>query len=139
MSDAPILTADFVRTILHYDPETGVFTWKERIDARPQWNGRYAGRIAGYDWRATPNIVYRCIRILDFPFYAHRIGWLYMTGTWPTCEIDHKDTDGLNNKWSNLRPATKMQNAGNTHICPRNKTGFKGVSAASHCNKPISI
>jgi hypothetical protein len=40
--------------------------------------------------------------------------WKIMTGNWPTTNlIDHKDGNGYNTKWSNLREATYSQNARN--------------------------
>jgi hypothetical protein len=50
-----------------------------------------------------------------------------MTGKWPSDEIDFIDGNPMNNKWSNLREASRGQNKQNSR-CPRNnKTGFKGV------------
>lgn len=44
----------------------------------------------------------------------------------PEVDIDHKDCNGLNNRKSNLRPATRMQNLRNSRI--KTKTSiFKGV------------
>jgi hypothetical protein len=43
-------------------------------------------------------------------------------------EIDHKDTDPKNDKWSNLRLSTRSQNVANTNIGKRNTSGYKGVS-----------
>lgn len=45
-------------------------------------------------------------------------------------EVDHRDGDGLNNTRSNLRPATRRENQGNS----KKRTGtskFKGVSYSS--------
>jgi len=127
--NAPIITAAFLRSVLHYDPLTGEFTWRERTDVRPQWNARYAGKTAGYQWCPSGSrVTYRSIRILDWPFMGHRLAWLYMTGEWPANDVDHRDGDGLNNRWANLRAATKTQNGANRGPTKRNKTGFKGVS-----------
>ena len=42
--------------------------------------------------------------------------------------IDHKDLDGLNNAWTNLRPATKAQNARNSVVHRDKRSGLpKGV------------
>lgn len=124
----PHLDQCALKTMLHYDPETGVFTWLERSDARPQWNGRYAGKTAGYARVATGGGVYWSIRIFDWPFHAHRLAWLYMTGAWPSDVVDHRDMDGLNNRWGNLREATKSQNAANSRLSRANTSGFKGAS-----------
>jgi hypothetical protein len=43
------------------------------------------------------------------------------------CEIDHRDGDGLNNRRSNLRPATHSHNQWNRHKSPGHSSRFKGV------------
>ncbi len=126
MRTAPNLTQDQLQALLHYCPETGVFTWKHRPAGSKQWNTRYAGKAAGFDW-TLGTATYRSIRIFDWPFLGHRLAWFYMTGGWPAL-VDHRDNDGLNNRWGNLREATKAQNACNSRIPKTNSTGFKGVS-----------
>jgi hypothetical protein len=42
-------------------------------------------------------------------------------------EVDHRDGDGLNNRRSNLRPATSAQNQHNRRKQCNNTSGFKGV------------
>lgn len=126
---APALNQETLKRLLHYDPETGVFTWRIRADGPKAWNTRYAGKEAGYDWSPQgSNVTYRCIRIFDWPFLGHRLAWLYMTGAWPTDIIDHDDGDGLHNSWENLREANRVQNAANAGPTKRNKTGYRGVS-----------
>lgn len=44
--------------------------------------------------------------------------------------VDHINRDGLDNRRSNLRLATKSQNAQNTPEYSRNTSGYKGVSWA---------
>lgn len=125
---APILTQAIVKRLLNYELETGQFTWRERADVRRSWNTRYAGKRAGYAWKAGPNVTYWCVRIFDWPFLGHRLAWLYVTGSWPKPQADHRDLNGLNNAWSNLREADKAQNGANTAKPRTNTTGFKGVS-----------
>lgn len=124
---APFLDQTILRTILVYEPEAGRFIWKRRDDVPANWNTRYAGREAGYDWAVSPVKSYRNIRIFDWPFLGHRLAILYMTGEWPSEDTDHEDGNGLNNKWSNLRVATKAQNGANRGPNANNKLGFKGV------------
>jgi hypothetical protein len=109
------LTQEYLKTILHYDPETGVWTWLST---------RCAGELAGY----YDNYGYLVIMIFNKNYKGHRLAFLYMTGKWPEKDVDHKDTNTCNNKWLNLREATPSQNLGNSRISKLNKSGFKGVS-----------
>jgi hypothetical protein len=58
---------------------------------------------------------------------ARSVIWLWMTGEWPPDEIDHRDMDGTNNKWGNLRKATHADNMHNQKPRHHNTSGFKGV------------
>ena len=58
-----------------------------------------------------------------------------MTGSWPDYEVDHIDSDMLNDRWSNLRLATRGQNEANKPLTKRNRSGFKGVSWDKERNK----
>jgi hypothetical protein len=49
-----------------------------------------------------------------------------MTGRWPAIDVDHKNRKPLDNRWCNLREATKRQNSRNS-VRPLGKTGVKGV------------
>jgi len=123
MSKEDLLTADLLRTLLHYDPLTGVFTWHARVDDRIGWNRQFAGKVAG-----TNQDGYIVIKLLYNKFSAHRLAWLYMTGSWPEGEIDHKDLDKTNNAIDNLRLATRFQNARNMPVLPQNTSGYPGVA-----------
>lgn len=123
----PALDQATLKRMLDYDPETGVFTWKHRPELRPQWNGRYAGKAAGYAREATGGNLYWSVRIFDWPFHAGPLAWLYMTGEWPAALVDHADNDGLNNRWGNLREADRSQNAANARLPKNNTSGLKGA------------
>lgn len=67
-------------------------------------------------------------------FACHRIVWALKHGRDPgTAQIDHRDTDGSNNRASNLRLATPTQNAHNTHALPSSTTGVKGLTVVNGC------
>jgi hypothetical protein len=98
------LTREYLRTILHYDPETGVFTWLRPPSPHPRMLGRPAGcRSTGYT----------LIKIDGRKYKAHRLAWLYVHGVMPVSGIDHRDGNPFNNALSNLREATQGQNGAN--------------------------
>jgi hypothetical protein len=120
------LTQARLHALLDYDPETGVFTWLvSRGAAR-------AGTVAGTVWKGRSG-PYLLIRIDGRSYRAHRLAFLYMTGEWPPDHIDHRDGEGLTNKWKNLREATNAQNGANRRAQVNNTTGCKGV----HFNKSV--
>jgi hypothetical protein len=115
-----MLTTERLEELLRYDPETGLFYWRINRNSR---NGvAKSGSVAGC-LRPDGRII---IGIDGREYRAHRLAFLYMTGKFPSLEVDHRDADPYNNAWSNLREATRSQQMGNTKC--RNKHGFKGVS-----------
>jgi hypothetical protein len=120
----PPLTAEYVKSILNYNPATGRFVWKYRNDVGSRWNSRFAGEIAG----SFDSNNYLQIGINSSLYRAHRLAWLIVTGKWPQFEIDHEDGDVFNNKWSNLREATHQENLRNQKMPSNNTSGVKGVS-----------
>jgi hypothetical protein len=122
------LTAEYIRSILDYDPEMGIFSWKNRSDVPKRWNARYAGRIAG----KTDNKKRIVLKINNKSYLASRIAWIFMTDEWPENLIDHRDMNPSNNRWDNLREANDSQNQSN-RACPNNnKCGVKGVHAVGN-------
>lgn len=112
-------TAERLREVLAYDPGTGVFTWRLRISSHS-----VVGRRAG---TRKPPKNYVCIGIDGKRYYAHRLAWLYMTGMWPACDIDHHNLVHDDNRWKNLRPASPSQNRCNQRPRRDNRLGLKGV------------
>lgn len=112
------LTAERLRELLHYDPETGFFTWT-------QDNGRHrAGERAEHKTAQD----YRGITIDGTSYLAHRLAWLYALGDWPSLDVDHRDGNRANNSFLNLREASDSENAQNRAIRSDNSSGFPGVS-----------
>lgn len=123
---------DYLLQCFLYDPETGALTWR----ARPRehfvsdhgwrvWNAQRAGAVAGTVARVHHQ---RYVRVtIDYKSYpAQRVIWKLLTGHDPSAEIDHKDGNGLNNVWRNLRLASVFQNAQNRTM--KRSAPYKGVS-----------
>lgn len=113
-TDLP-LTFERVRQLVDYD-QSGPLIW--RVGGRGHRIGKRAGAVCG---------PYRQIMLDGVNYREHRVAWLWMTGRWPRCLIDHIDGDGLNNAWSNLREANHQQNAQNKRLSSRNNSGMVGV------------
>lgn len=110
-----------VRARLDYDPDTGVLTWKRT--GSKMFNTRFAGTEAG----TIATNGYRYIMIGGKLYLAHRLIWRWMTGEWPAAELDHVNMDRLDNRWSNLRAATRGENSCNRKRQTNNTTGCAGV------------
>lgn len=113
-----MLTQTRLRELLGYDPLTGELQW------RYSHRGRVAGALAG----TICTFGYRVIRIDNELFRSARLVWLYMTGQWPDNDIDHVNGKPSDDRWENLRDATKSENMRNTKMRINNTSGARGVS-----------
>lgn len=113
------LTAEKLRELLHYDPDTGVFTWQTQVSQRCPPGSR-AGSLTSKG--------YITIQIDGRTYHAARLAHLYMTGEWPSLFMDHRDRRPENNSWLNLRQATRAQNNQNRGRVSRPaRSGAMGV------------
>jgi len=115
LAAAPIITVERLHELLIYDPESGEF------------RDRRTGAIVG----SYNSEGYWQIYIDGRSYKAHRLVHLWMNGSWPEHEIDHRDTDRGNNRWTNLRHATRSQNSANTRAYANNQLGRKGLYQTS--------
>lgn len=113
----PPLTQARLKELLHYDPETGHFTW--RVSRGAATAGRRAGGPVSYG--------YRGIRVCSVLRREHRLAWLYMLDEDPTRDIDHANRDRSDNQWSNLRLASRSDNLLNQGLSSRNTSGHRNV------------
>lgn len=105
------LTAQQLRELLSYNPETGAFAWLVNCGFN-----RNAGKPAG----GLSN-GYVSIRVAGRAHWAHRLAWLYVTGEWPPHEIDHRNGVKTDNRLANLRAVGRQANQENVRMAPRSK------------------
>jgi hypothetical protein len=108
-----------VSKILEYCRETGVFTWKVRVNSKVP-----SGSKAG-----TPqNKGYIFITIKGKKILAHRLAWFFEHGEFPNGYIDHINGVRTDNRIVNLRVVTCSENLQNQRK-PRGKNPYVGISA----------
>lgn len=131
----------YLRECLRYDEELGALFWLERPSAHFKdgikhtaehisagWNAKYAGARYGCIVEEHQGGFYRTGQLDGQRWPEHRLIWRLLTGDEPQ-EIDHRNSDGLNNKIGNLRDATKTQNA-------RNQRGWRARALPKGVHKP---
>jgi len=112
------LTQKRLKEVLHYDPDTGIFTNRINRSSRAR-EGKEAGCICPDG--------YRYIYIDNKKYHASRLAFLYMRGYFPEHEVDHEDRIKHNDKWENLRHLTHSCNMKNVGIKSNNTSGVTGV------------
>lgn len=120
------MTSEELKELLHYDPETGVFTWKVGRKGKAQ-----AGSVAGC---VGPQGYIR-IKIKNKIYLAHRLAWFYTYGRWPIWQLDHINGIRHDNSSSNLREATQSENSQNSKKRTDNTSGYTGVSIRKGTDK----
>jgi hypothetical protein len=112
------LTRKELKEILHYDPETGVFTRIKRTSNSVNIGDIVSCKADGYV----------CVCAKGKQYRAHILAWFYMTGEWPKDQIDHIDHVRDNNIFNNLREATHQENGKNQSMYSNNTSGVTGVT-----------
>ena len=108
---------DYLRSILDYNPDSGVFRWRVNKGTVK------AGTVAGYK---RPD-GYIQIMVDGKNYFAHRLAWMYIHGYILENDIDHIDRDPSNNRINNLREASRQCNLRNTGNPVNNTSGIKGI------------
>lgn len=115
------LTAERLREVLSYNPETGEFHWLKSSN-----NFVKVGEIAGKRLNSSG---YKDIQIDGVHYRAHRLAWLYVYGVWPDGEVDHINCIRTDNRIANLRDVPDRLNSHNRIAPSRNNTsGYLGVT-----------
>ena len=124
-----MLTQTEFKSRFKYDPDTGLFT---RIKC---FHSRYIGEAVG----CIDKDGYLIINISKKLYKAHRLAFLYMTGSFPASTVDHIDRNKINNKWENLRDVSMSVNKQNmVNARKGNSTGFLGVSFCNTYKKFVA-
>jgi hypothetical protein len=111
----PILSQEYLKTILNYDPATGAFTW---IIRKRGISKKEAGSISGRG--------YKTLMINKYNYTASRLAWIMHYGVQPDGQVDHINHDRSDNKIENLRVVTNQQNQMNRRYTG-NSSGVIGV------------
>jgi len=125
------ITQEVLKERIHYDNDTGVFTWLDvKVNAQ-----RARGKIAGGVTAAGYIKIGFSTGGKFYAFQAHRLAWLYEYGEFPKDGLDHINHDRADNRITNLRIATQRENIINMSMSSKNTTGYTGVSFSKARNK----
>lgn len=123
-----------VRESFEYNPDTGILIWRHRprehfktLQAMLGANTKNQRLEAGIIHTVLKgNKKYRRVHFRYKHIYSHHIIWAIKKGVWPE-SLDHKDGNGLNNKWDNIKKADSQENNKNLKLYKTNKSGVSGV------------
>lgn len=118
-----LITQELLKEKLHYDKDTGVFTWTDsKLNANCA-RGKEAGCVTSGGYRDIKMLLGGKGRV----FRAHRLAWFYVYGEFPKLHIDHINHDRADNRISNLREVTQRENQRNQSMYKNNTSGYNGV------------
>lgn len=120
-----MITQDELKELLDYNPDTGIMVW-----IKPRGGIRKDG-VAGSKHHSG----YLSLTVKGKYYLVHRLIFLYMTGRFPTFQVDHINGIKNDNRWENLREVTAAQNQHNIGLSRNNTSGVKGVYWSSDKNK----
>lgn len=128
-----VLPLEYLKECFQYSPGTGELRWKTRprehfrsVRNWHRFNTVQAGRVAGYYSGGYWSVAFTFNGEMFYP-RAHSVAWALMTGDQPP-EIDHRNGDRCDNRFSNLRAATGSENQQNKKPNRDTASGLLGVS-----------
>ena len=129
-------TVEYLRSVLDYNPLTGVLTWRERPswhfkiskygNSWKTWNTAWSGKEAGHVCKKGKTY-YRLVGLDGRIYGAHILCYALFHGEFAAFAIDHIDGVGTNNFASNLRLSVGPVNNRNAQMNSTNTSGFNGV------------
>lgn len=111
-----------LKLLLDYNPETGEVVWKI-----PYGKNKIGDQVG---FHVPQKNKQRSALYFYYGGHLRSVAatiWVWMTGEFPEVEIDHENRDNIDNRWVNLREATRSQNQTNTGLYKNNKCGHRGV------------
>jgi hypothetical protein len=111
------IEVQYLKSIVSYDKETGVFQRKDGVKFGFKDDGYLRSEINGKN------------------YYLHRLAWLYEYGEFPDSHLDHVNGDKADNRIENLRKASRSENLCNVRKTKRNTSGYKNVTFHKESNK----
>ena len=118
---------DTMKQHVDYDPETGHF-----YTTGLKYSNKPKGSIAGTVHKTKG---YRYLTIKGKTYRAQRVAFLFMTGNWPSKQVDHINGIKDDNRWVNLRDVSPLINSENRGMWSTNLSGYKGVGWNKNCSK----
>jgi hypothetical protein len=112
-----VITQSRLQELLTYDPDSGLFNWN--VTRGKVQSGSVAGNVTARG--------YIKIALDGKGYLAHRLAFLYVEGAMPSFSVDHINMNKVDNRWVNLRQATRSENLFNRGLPVNNKSGVKGV------------
>lgn len=122
-----MLTAEKLRDVMDYEPDTGTLRWRVSLSSRGP-----VGSKAGVVHRSG----YVFVGIDGKKYLAHRLAWLHVHGRWPEKDIDHINGVKTDNRIANLRDVGASVNMQNVRRARAdNKSGLLGVRWSQKAKK----
>ena len=112
------ITQERLKSLLTYDPDTGVFTNIAKRKFIP------AGAAVG----STLTRGYKACMLDGKRYMLHRLAWLYVYGSWPKGQIDHINHITSDNRIANLRDVSCAENHQNRARKTKSASGYLGVT-----------
>ena len=112
-----MITQQRLKSVLNYDPDSGLFTWAISVGSVK------SGDTAG----SKHSNGYANIKIDRNTYFAHRLAWLYVNGSFPSNFIDHINGDKTDNRIANLCQCTASENLQNQGMFRSTESRLIGV------------